>query len=66
MSAKKQDLIPEIDADKFTVFVEQHLRMGDVKSAVFWAEKLLAFQSSQNGGRPMFFHVANYFRVGFF
>lgn len=61
----KQFISPtsNINEDRLNGLVHQYLDMGDVKSAVFWAEKKIALNTYNNNGNPTYLEIAKYLKV---
>uniref|UniRef100_A0A914PPA0 Uncharacterized protein n=1 Tax=Panagrolaimus davidi TaxID=227884 RepID=A0A914PPA0_9BILA len=53
----------KLDIDQLTALVETQLKIGDTKSALFWAEKRMAVQSFNNSGKPTLYEIAQYLKV---
>ena len=58
--------VTKLDIDQLSQLVETQLKIGDTKSALFWAEKRMAIQSFNNSGNPSMIQIAEYLKVWFF
>uniref|UniRef100_A0A914YVZ5 Uncharacterized protein n=1 Tax=Panagrolaimus superbus TaxID=310955 RepID=A0A914YVZ5_9BILA len=59
-----QEIEPtKLDIDQLTAIVETQLKIGDTKSALFWAEKRMAVQSFKNSGKPTLYEIAQYLKI---